>query len=890
MADKTPIRLVFTDGSPTGIAEYQAGDTIANQFLSNSGFTLVDDSSTVTTISLGESMKIGGDTGITTTISGDNISIDLDDTAVTPGSYGSATSIPTFTVDQQGRLTAAGSASVATDLTIVDDSSTSATISLLTDTLKINGTSNEIETSISGDNITIGLPNDVTIGNDLTVTGDLTVNGTTTTVNSTTIEITNSFTFEGSTADANETTLGVIDPTADRTINLPNASGTIVLKDTTDTLTNKSIDLANNTLTGSLAEFNSALQSESFAGLAATQTLTNKTINGPDNTLTNIANSSLSNSTITLAGDSGSNAVDLGDTLTVSGDTGITTSVSGDTVSVDLDDTTVTAGSYGSTTQIPTFTVDQQGRLTAASTVSVATQLDIVDDSSSSLTIDLLTDTLKISGDTGITTSVSGDTLSIDLDDTAVTPGSYGSATAIPTFTVDQQGRLTAAGTANVATDLTIVDDSSTSATISLLTDTLSIKGTSNEVNTSISGDTVTIGLPDDVTIGQDLTVTRNAVITGNLTVNGTTTTVNSSTIEITNSFTFEGATADAYETTLGVVDPTADRTIDLPNASGTIVLKDTTDTLTNKTISGSSNTLSNIGNSSLSNSTITLAGDSGSNAVDLGDTLTISGDTGITTSVSGDTVSVDLDDTAVTPGSYGSTTQIPTFTVDQQGRMTAAGVANVATDLTIVDDSSTSATISLLTDTLKIIGTSNEVETSISGDSVIVGLPNDVTISNDLTVNGSTSLTGNVTLGNASSDTISVTGRFGTALVPDTNITYDLGTSSLRWRDIYLSGNTIDLNGATISGDGTGSILISASGATLPAGSLVGTDTIASADTATGLAVRNVPFYTAASGLSSVAKTFKFSSGSNATVFTENQTFTLASGTNASKVALFVF
>jgi hypothetical protein len=45
----------------------------------------------------------------------------------------------------------------------------------------------------------------------------------------------------------NETVLGVIDPTADRTINLPNASGTIVLQDTTDTLTNKTINTASQT-------------------------------------------------------------------------------------------------------------------------------------------------------------------------------------------------------------------------------------------------------------------------------------------------------------------------------------------------------------------------------------------------------------------------------------------------------------------------------------------------------------------------------------------------------------------------------------------------------------------------------------------------------------------
>jgi hypothetical protein len=66
----------------------------------------------------------------------------------------------------------------------------------------------------------------------LTLSGDLTVNGTTTTVNSTTINVTNAFVFEGTTADAFETTLTVTDPTADRTITLPDSTGTVAL--TTD--------------------------------------------------------------------------------------------------------------------------------------------------------------------------------------------------------------------------------------------------------------------------------------------------------------------------------------------------------------------------------------------------------------------------------------------------------------------------------------------------------------------------------------------------------------------------------------------------------------------------------------------------------------------------------
>lgn len=66
-------------------------------------------------------------------------------------------------------------------------------VALQTQTLTIAGTSLEVETSVSGQTITIGLPSDVTIGNNLTVTGDLFVNGTTTQINTTELLIEDKF-------------------------------------------------------------------------------------------------------------------------------------------------------------------------------------------------------------------------------------------------------------------------------------------------------------------------------------------------------------------------------------------------------------------------------------------------------------------------------------------------------------------------------------------------------------------------------------------------------------------------------------------------------------------------------------------------------------------------
>jgi len=91
--------------------------------------------------------------------------------------------------------------------------------------------------------------------------------------------------MEGTTDDAYELTLSAGDPTVDRTLTFPDATDTLVGKATTDTLTNKSISLSTNTVTSTLAQLNTAVSDADVASLAGSETLTNKTIAIGSNTV-----------------------------------------------------------------------------------------------------------------------------------------------------------------------------------------------------------------------------------------------------------------------------------------------------------------------------------------------------------------------------------------------------------------------------------------------------------------------------------------------------------------------------------------------------------------------------------------------------------------------------
>ena len=110
---------------------------------------------------------------------------------------------------------------------------------------------------------------------------------------------------------------------------------TIMTSSGTVTMSNKSMALGSNTLTGTTAEFNTALTDDDFATLTNSVSLTNKSISGSANTLTNVPNSALVNPKFTLVDTSSTSTdINLGETLKIIGSGGATSTVSGDTVTI----------------------------------------------------------------------------------------------------------------------------------------------------------------------------------------------------------------------------------------------------------------------------------------------------------------------------------------------------------------------------------------------------------------------------------------------------------------------------------------------------------------------------------------------------------------------------
>jgi len=385
--------------------------------------------------------------------------------------------------------------------------------------------------------------------------------------------------FEGATDDAHETTLALVDPTTDRTVTLPNATDTLIGKATTDTISNKSFDFGGtgNSITGSLSEFNAALQGDSFATIDNADTLTNKTFTSP--TINGGTFSGAFTGTLNITGtvlNSASPLVFEGATADENETTWAFTDPTGDrTISIpDATDTLIGKATTDTLTN-KTFDLGGTGNTLTGSLAefNAALQGDSFATLADSLTLTNKTFTSPTITSGVLNTSVSGSAFKDEdnmASNSATSVASQQSIKAYILAVVDAQ-------------DLDIAADSGSNIAIDLDDEVLTLAGGTGLTSTN-SGNSVTFAIDSTVTTLAGSQTLTNKTFTSP-TINTLTFASGQSVSGLNIGATgivFEGATADAHETTLTAADASVDHIITIPDATMTAL---TTFTHVNKSI-----------------------------------------------------------------------------------------------------------------------------------------------------------------------------------------------------------------------------------------------------------------------------------------------------------------
>ena len=323
--------------------------------------------------------------------------------------------------------------------------------------------------------------------------------------------------FEGATDDAFETTFAITDPTADRTFTFPDVTSSVLVREVTQTLTNKT--LTTPTITSGV--FNTAvsgtavLDEDNMASNAADKVATQQSI---------VAYADSIIGTLPVNTDSGNISIGTGsETLTIAGGTGIDSVGSGNSLTLNIDSTVATL------VGTETFT-------------------------NKTLTSPTLTSAV-------LNTSVSGSAV-LDEDNMA-----SDSATKVAT---QQSIKAYVDDQIDADMDLVFAADSG-SGNIVMDSESLTLTGGTG-IDTSGSSNTVTFAINNTIaTLAGTETLTNKTFTSPILNVFNFTGT-NSSLGIGSGGISFEGSTADAYESLLTVVDPTQDNTITLPDTDGDII------------------------------------------------------------------------------------------------------------------------------------------------------------------------------------------------------------------------------------------------------------------------------------------------------------------------------
>jgi hypothetical protein len=445
---------------------------------------------------------------------------------------------------------------------------------------------------------------------------------------------------------------------------------------------------------------------------------------------------------VALGGDTTGNYVA---TVADAGSSDIVVSGSGSetaAVTLGLSTTGVAAGSYGSSTSIPTFTVDSRGRLTAAGTAPVGTALTVAGDSGSE-TINLLSETLTITGGTNLTSSAASNAVTVNLDpNISLTSVVASGIVTAAQFVTGASGQAIGIST-NVISgpDVITIDP----AAVGDNTGAVRIKGDLYVDGAQFFVNSGTIELADFI-VGVATTASTNAVLDGAGIGIGSanvrkTLTWNNTSNSLKSSENLDLASGKSYKINGTEVLSANSLTITNVNASGIVSATTFVGALTGNSSTASAlqtaRTISITGDVAGSvsfdgSSNVSIAATIQPNSVTLGSdttgnyvaTVADSGSSDIVVNNSGSetaAVTLGLTTTGVVAGSYGSTTAIPTFTVDSRGRLTSVGTALVGTALTVAGDSG-SETINLLTETLTVSGGTN-LTSSASGNTVTVNL-----------------------------------------------------------------------------------------------------------------------------------------------------------------------